>query len=210
MAMLWDESRTEQSNDGNALHWVVASTAAFPAAAQLPLPSTATEPVPLSRQELLSCVETEAALKSLKEPLELRMATSSSEGQTLADEARAIEEERKVLKAPDKRAVEDVEEEVTSPDDALRGQLRITCSVSFAYAQIADAIVDFLKLHPQLKVDLNASEGALNLVETRIDLAIRISAEPDPALIGRVLAPCTSVLVASPAYLADRGVPLVE
>jgi DNA-binding transcriptional LysR family regulator len=92
----------------------------------------------------------------------------------------------------------------------LRGQLRITCSVSFAYAQIAAAIVDFLKLHPQLKVDLNASEGALNLVETRIDLAIRISAEPDPALIGRVLAPCTSVLVASPAYLADRGVPLVE
>jgi len=100
--------------------------------------------------------------------------------------------------------------QVTSPDDALRGQLRITCSVSFAYAQIAAAIVDFLKLHPQLKVDLNASEGALNLVETRIDLAIRISAEPDPALIGRVLAPCTSVLVASPAYLADRGVPLVE
>jgi len=67
--------------------------------------------------------------------------------------------------------------------------------------------VDFLKLHPQLKIDLNASEGALNLVEARIDLAIRISAEPDPMLIGRVLAPCTSVLVASPAYLAEHGVP---
>ncbi len=105
--------------------------------------------------------------------------------------------------------MEDVEEEVNGPDDALRGQLRITCSVSFAYAQIAAAIVDFLRLHPQLKVDLNASEGALNLVEARIDLAIRISAEPDPALIGRVLAPCASVLVASPAYLAGRGVPQV-
>ena len=48
---------------------------------------------------------------------------------------------------------------------------------------------------------------ALNLVEARIDLAIRISAEPDPMLIGRVLAPCTSVLVASPAYLAEHGMP---
>jgi DNA-binding transcriptional LysR family regulator len=67
----------------------------------------------------------------------------------------------------------------------------------------------FLKLHPQLKIDLNASEGALNLVEARIDLAIRISAEPDPMLIGRALAPCTSVLVASPAYLAEHGVPQV-
>lgn len=103
--------------------------------------------------------------------------------------------------------MENVEEETSSQEDALRGQLRITCSVSFAYAQMAAAVVDFLKLHPLLKIDLNASEGALNLVEARIDLAIRISAEPDPVLIGRILAPCASVLVASPAYLAAHGVP---
>ena len=103
--------------------------------------------------------------------------------------------------------MEDVEQETSSPDGELRGQLRITCSMSFAYAQMAAAVVDFLRLHPQLKIDLNASEGALNLVEARIDLAIRISAEPDPALIGRVLAPCASALVASPAYLASQGVP---
>ena len=103
--------------------------------------------------------------------------------------------------------MQDVQDETASRSDELRGQLRITCSMSFAYAQIAAAVVDFLKLHPQLKLDLNASEGALNLVEARIDLAIRISAEPDPMLIGRVLAPCASVLVASPAYLAEQGVP---
>jgi DNA-binding transcriptional LysR family regulator len=103
--------------------------------------------------------------------------------------------------------MENVEEETASHDGALRGQLRITCSVSFACAQMAAAVTDFLNLHPQLKIDLNASEGALNLVEARIDLAIRISAQPDPALIGRVLAPCTSVLVASPAYIAAHGLP---
>jgi len=105
--------------------------------------------------------------------------------------------------------MDNVEEETSSHDGALRGQLRITCSMSLAYAQMAAAVVDFLKLHPQLKVDLNASEGALNLVEARIDLAIRISAEPDPMLVGRVLAPCTSVLVASATYLAEQGVPQV-
>ncbi len=105
--------------------------------------------------------------------------------------------------------MENVEEETASHSDVLNGQLRITCSVSLAYAELAAAVVDFLKLHPQLKIDLNASEGALNLVETRIDLAIRISAEPDPMLIGRMLAPCASVLVASPDYLAKHGQPLV-
>jgi len=103
--------------------------------------------------------------------------------------------------------MDNVQEETASHGAELRGQLRITCSMSLAYAQMAAAVVDFLKLHPQLKIDLNASEGALNLVEARIDLAIRISAEPDPMLIGRALAPCTSVLVASPAYLVEHGVP---
>ncbi|MDR7308845.1 LysR family transcriptional regulator [Rhodoferax saidenbachensis] len=103
--------------------------------------------------------------------------------------------------------MENVEEEAQSHDGTLRGQLRITCSMSLAYAQMAAAVTDFLKLYPQLKVDLNASEGALNLVEARIDLAIRISAEPDPMLIGRVLAPCTSILVASPDYLHAQGTP---
>ncbi|MBC3872445.1 LysR family transcriptional regulator [Undibacterium flavidum] len=103
--------------------------------------------------------------------------------------------------------MENVEEETSEHDGELRGQLRLTCSVSLCYAQLAAAIVDFLRLHPQLKIDLNASESALNLVEARIDLAIRISAAPDPILIGRILAPCSSVLVASPAYLASHGIP---
>ena len=103
---------------------------------------------------------------------------------------------------------EDLEEETaTTTEGALRGQLRITCSVSFAFAQMAAAVVEFLALHPGLKIDLDASEGSLNLVEKRIDLAIRISAEPDPLLIGRPLAQCDSALVASPAYLAAHGTP---
>jgi DNA-binding transcriptional LysR family regulator len=103
--------------------------------------------------------------------------------------------------------VDDVQDETRSQDGSLRGQLRITCSVSFAHAQLAAAVTDFLKLHPQLKIDLHASEDALNLVESRIDLAIRISAEPAPGLIGRTLATCTSVLVASPDYLAAHSTP---
>ncbi len=104
----------------------------------------------------------------------------------------------------------DIEEETaTTTEGELRGQLRLTCSVSFAYAQMGAAIADFLALHPLLKIDLDASEGSLNLVEKRIDLAIRISSEPDPMLIARPLARCDSVLVASPAYLARHGMPAV-
>ncbi len=106
--------------------------------------------------------------------------------------------------------MENVEEETsTATGGALRGQLRLTCSTSFVYAHLAAVLSDFLALHPQLKIDLNVSEGALNLVDARIDLAIRISAEPDPMLIARPLARCDSLLVASPSYLAAHGTPRV-
>ena len=104
--------------------------------------------------------------------------------------------------------MDNVEEETsTAIGGALRGQLRLTCSTSFAYAHLAAVLSDFLALHPQLKIDLNVSEGALNLVDARIDLAIRISAEPDPMLIARPLAQCDSLLVAAPSYLASHGTP---
>lgn len=103
--------------------------------------------------------------------------------------------------------MENVEEETATTGGPLRGQLRLTCAMSFGYAQLAAVLADFLALHPQLKIDLHVSEGALNLVDARIDLAIRISAEPDPMLIARPLARCDSLLVASPSYLASHGMP---
>ncbi|MDQ1830692.1 LysR family transcriptional regulator [Massilia scottii] len=101
---------------------------------------------------------------------------------------------------------ENMEEETASSGE-LRGLLRVTCSLSFGHAQLAQALVRFTVRHPRLKIDLNLNEGALNLVEARIDLAIRISGEPSPLLIARPLAQCDSLLVASPAYLAAHGAP---
>ncbi|HEX7762177.1 MAG TPA: LysR family transcriptional regulator [Cellvibrio sp.] len=80
----------------------------------------------------------------------------------------------------------------------LRGSLRLTCSASFAYAQMAAAIADFQALHPKVDIDMNVSDVSINLIEARIDVAIRISNNPDPLLIARKLADCASVLVASP------------
>ncbi|WP_026431936.1 LysR family transcriptional regulator [Paracidovorax oryzae] len=102
----------------------------------------------------------------------------------------------------------EVVDETAPSDGTLRGQLRLACSVSFGAAQLAAALGDFLALHPHLKVDLDAGEGTLNLVASRIDLAIRISSDPDPALIARPLAACESVLVAAPDYLRRAGRPV--
>ncbi|MBC3910533.1 LysR family transcriptional regulator [Undibacterium umbellatum] len=104
--------------------------------------------------------------------------------------------------------MENIEEETRSDDAELRGQLRLTCSTSFAFGHLARVISKFLTMHPLLKIDLHVGDGTVNLVEARIDLAIRISREPDPLLIARPLAVCDSVLVAAPAYVRQAGLPL--
>jgi DNA-binding transcriptional LysR family regulator len=102
----------------------------------------------------------------------------------------------------------DMQAAVRHPAEAPRGQLRITTSTSFAQAQLADAVADYVRLHPGVAVDLVLLDRAVNLVDERIDLAIRVAAEIDPNLIARRLTDCRSVVCASPAYLAAKGRPL--
>lgn len=94
-----------------------------------------------------------------------------------------------------------------SQDDALRGLLRLSCSQSFGQGAVVIAVAEFLRRHPQVSIDLQLESRAINLVEDRIDLALRITNDLDPNLIARPLAQCPSVVCASPAYLASQGTP---
>jgi DNA-binding transcriptional LysR family regulator len=96
----------------------------------------------------------------------------------------------------------------TAAADTPQGLLRIACSQSLAQAAVAAAITAFLRQYPQVTVDVQIDNRAVNLIEQRIDLALRITNALEPNLIARPLARCDSVPVASPAYLAARGTPL--
>lgn len=96
---------------------------------------------------------------------------------------------------------------VTLPGDAPRGLLRISVSTSFGQAQLAAAVTDYVRLYPEVNVDLQMLDRTVNLVDERIDLAIRTSHELDPSLIARKLTVCRSVLCASPAYLREHPAP---
>ncbi|MBT0961156.1 LysR family transcriptional regulator [Denitromonas iodatirespirans] len=103
--------------------------------------------------------------------------------------------------------VDEVEAAAQPAAGELHGQLRLTCSMSFAIAHLAQAVADFLAQHPRLTIDLDVADRALNLIDERIDLAVRITADPAPGLVARPLARCRSMLVAAPSYIAAHGLP---
>ena len=101
----------------------------------------------------------------------------------------------------------DMQAAVSEPDEAPRGQLRLSVSTSFGQAQLAGVIADYVKRYPLVTVDLQMLDRTVNLVDERIDLAIRTSNDLDPNLIARRLTVCRSVVCATPAYLADHPAP---
>lgn len=106
-------------------------------------------------------------------------------------------------------AMAEAMQSVSRTDEAApRGTLRIACSQSLAQAWLVRALDDFICRYPQVSVDLLVGSQAVNLVEARIDLALRITNQLDPNLIARQLAVCRSVVCATPAYLAKHGTPL--
>ncbi|MDN7141878.1 LysR family transcriptional regulator [Pseudomonas sp. JQ170] len=101
----------------------------------------------------------------------------------------------------------DLQAVVSAPNDTPRGELRISVSTSFGQAQLMDALADYVKRYPGVKIDLQMLDRTVNLVDERIDLAIRTSNELDPNLIARRLSVCRSVICASPAYLREHPAP---
>ncbi|VVO70357.1 HTH-type transcriptional regulator DmlR [Pseudomonas fluorescens] len=102
----------------------------------------------------------------------------------------------------------DMQAAVSEPDEAPRGLLRISVSTSFGQAQLADAMAAYVKRYPGVSIDMQMLDRTVNLVDERIDLAIRTSNDLDLNLIARRLTVCRSVICASPAYLLEHPTPL--
>ncbi|AEK63030.1 LysR family transcriptional regulator [Collimonas fungivorans] len=101
----------------------------------------------------------------------------------------------------------EIQASAATPQHTPRGTLRLTCSMSLGQAYLAPLLARFLKRYPGTAIDMLLVDRAVNLVEERVDLAIRITNALDPNLIARKLAVCRSVVCASPAYLDEHGTP---
>ncbi|WP_312318646.1 LysR family transcriptional regulator [Stenotrophomonas sp.] len=102
---------------------------------------------------------------------------------------------------------EELHGELATDNPEPHGLLRVTASVSFGQSHLAAAVAAFVQRYPLTRVELLLVDRMVNLVEERVDVAVRISRAIDPSLIARPLAQCHSVLCAAPAYLAAHGTP---
>lgn len=96
---------------------------------------------------------------------------------------------------------------VKSLNEAPKGLLRITAPIESINIFLGQVIDDFLKLYPDIEVNVVASNTMVNPIEEGFDVAIRLANLKDSTLIARPLGRPRDYLCAAPAYLEKYGYP---
>lgn len=90
--------------------------------------------------------------------------------------------------------------------DAPTGELRVSAPVGFAN-HIARALAALLSEAPQLRLRLLLDDSMIDLIDARIDVAIRVGHLDNSSWVARRLCDLEMILCASPGYLDRHGAP---
>ena len=87
------------------------------------------------------------------------------------------------------------------------GLLRLTAPVALARQQLMPLLTEFLRLHPQVRIELDMADRLRSLATEGFDLAIRHTERAPDTHVAWTLCDTYSVLVATKAYLRRAGMP---
>ena len=96
---------------------------------------------------------------------------------------------------------------VTDVSQTPIGTLRVTASSVFNSFQIVPILPEFIQRFPSLKMEIILTDSYLDLIEERIDVAVRLGKLEDSSYIVRKLRPMKFYVCASPNYLKKYGFP---
>lgn len=99
------------------------------------------------------------------------------------------------------------ESELIDRQQAPRGVLRIDAATPVILHLLLPMVKPFRARYPDVTLSLISSESFINLIERKVDVAIRAGTLTDSTLRARLLFISYRKLVATPAYLAKRGMP---
>lgn len=105
------------------------------------------------------------------------------------------------------REMDEADHLATLRQSGVGGTLRISTSVAFGRRVVVPRVLEYMRRHPAVTIDLSFDDRYVDLVAQGVDLAIRMGRLADSSLGARYLGRNPWVLVAAPGYLAVHGAP---
>lgn len=96
---------------------------------------------------------------------------------------------------------------VSQGRDEPTGTLRVSAPISLGRQHVSPILQELAATHLRFEAELRLSDGLIDLIDHRIDVAIRIGPARDSAYVMHKLADSHRILVASPRYLDAHGRP---
>ena len=122
----------------------------------------------------------------------------------------SISEAGRALLLEARPAVEAIDNAVSALREsgaALSGTLRIAAPFSIGCTVLADALPDFMRAHPGVRVSLDLGSRRVDLLADEADVAVRVGAHGSDHLVVRPLYTDRVILCAAPRYLAGIAAP---
>lgn len=142
-------------------------------------------------------------LAALEAALGARLLRRTTRSMSLTAEGRGyLERCRRIL-----ADVEEAELALAAGTGEPRGELRMTAPVLFGQMHVAPAVVEFLRRHVRVSVELLLLDRVVDLVDEGIDVALRIAPLADSSMIAIPVGSVRRVVVASPGLLERAGAP---
>jgi DNA-binding transcriptional LysR family regulator len=158
---------------------------------------------PAARKLGLSPSGVTRLIAALEDRLGARLLQRTTRKVALTDVGtRYLERVRRIL-ADVEEAEGSAEGERTRPS----GRLVVSAPIGFGRLHVSPVMSQYLARYPEVAAELRLTDRMINLVEDGVDLAIRIGHLPDSTLVARHVGEMRRIVVASKAYLKQRGEP---
>jgi len=142
-------------------------------------------------------------IQQLEQLLGLRLMQRSTRKLTLTDAGTTFYERC----ADQVEALAEAAQELSEGSQVPSGKVRVAAPADFFNVFRMELIAEFLDAHPKVRLEFVLSDERADLIEQGIDVAIRSGKVLEPTLVARRIGTGRVTLVASPAYLAARGMP---
>lgn len=155
------------------------------------------------REVGLSPTSVSERLGALERHYGATLLTRTTRSISLTDEGRMLMDGARRLLAE----AEDIESNIKLGTERISGLIRLSAPVDLGRNRVVPILDDFLQEHPNVSLDLNLTDGYLDLAGQGIDFAIRYGALSDSTLRVRKLSEGRRVVCASPPTLPPTGRP---
>ena len=144
------------------------------------------------------------AITALEDKLGVRLLTRTTRVVRLTEAGvRYLEDSRRIMSE-----VDEADESAAGINATPRGQLHVTAPVLFGKMFVTPIILEYLDRYSAVNLSALFLDRVVNLVEEGVDIAIRIGELPDSSLRATKVGAVRQVVVATPSYLQQHGIPL--